>query len=284
MAACSDAAKKVFALADDLRPGTSNQCFFGSEEELKRTEVTQPCLFTVELAAAAALEEAGIRADMVAGFSLGELAALAWSGAVDLADGLRLVQRRGALMQQAAEENPAFMAAVVKLGNEAVEAVCSRFDGVYPVNYNCPGQVTVAGTKERFAEFSKAVKAAGGRALPLKVSGGFHSPFMNDAAEGFRAELEGVNVGKPNMTLYSNCTGAPYGGEIQELLVKQICSPVQWERIVRDMIENEVDTFIEAGPGSTLCGLIGRIDPKVKCFAVGGEAGLKKCVEEVLGC
>ena len=160
LAQCSPAAAKIFAELDALRPGTSQQCFAGTEEELKETKNTQPCMFAVELASAAALAEGGLRADMTAGFSLGEIAALTYSGAVDLATGFHLVCRRGELMQEAAEAQPTAMAAVLKLSNEDVEKVCAQFDQVYPVNYNCPGQVSVACAKEQLAPFSAAVKAA----------------------------------------------------------------------------------------------------------------------------
>ena len=181
LAELSPAAAGVFRMADAIRPGTSDQCFGGSEELLRETKITQPCMFTVELAAAAALSEAGVNADMVAGFSLGELAALTYAKVVDESTTFSLVCRRGELMQEAAQQVSASMAAVVRLDNKTIESICGQFEGVYPVNYNCPGQVTVAGLSEKMAEFSAAVKAAGGRAIPLKVSGGFHSPFMAKA-------------------------------------------------------------------------------------------------------
>lgn len=284
LAECSPAAAEVFRLADGLRPGTSAQCFTGPEEALRETANTQPCLFAVELAAAAALAEAGIHPDMAAGFSLGELAALTVTGAADFATGFSLVCRRGALMQQAAEEHPAAMAAVVRLDSETVERLCAGFDGVYPVNYNCPGQVAVAGEQEQMAPFSAAVKAAGGRAIPLKVSGGFHSPFMAGAAEQFGALLEEAVLRQPELPIYANCTGLPYGPEPRPLLARQICSPVRWEAIVRHMIAAGADTFVEAGPGSTLCGLISKIDKNVRVFPVSDRKSLEKCIAEVAKC
>ena len=281
---CSPAAAEVFRLADALRPGTLAQCFDGPEAALRETANTQPCLFTVELAATASLREAGIHPDMAAGFSLGELAALTVTGAADFTTGFSLVCRRGALMQQTAEEHPAAMAAVVRLDNETVERLCAGFDGVYPVNYNCPGQVAVAGKPEQMAAFSAAVKAAGGRAIPLKVSGGFHSPFMARAAEQFAAILETAALRQPEIPLYSNCTGLPYGSELRPLLAKQICSPVRWEAIVRHMIAAGADTFVEAGPGGTLCGLISKIDKNVRVFPVSDRESLEHCIAEVAKC
>lgn len=284
LAQCSKAAAEIFEQVDALRPGTSAQCFSGTEEELKETRNTQPCMFAVELAAAAALAEGGLKADMAAGFSLGEIGALTYTGAVDFETGFHLVCRRGELMQEAAEEQPTAMAAVLKLSNEAVEEVCTQFDQVYPVNYNCPGQVSVACAKEQLAPFSAAVKAAGGRALPLKVRGGFHSPFMASASQGFAQVLAECPVGQPELPLYSNLTGQVYAGDPKDLLARQISSPVRWETIVRNMIAAGADTFIELGPGQTLCGLIGKIDANVKTYALSTQEDLAKILEEVKGC
>lgn len=284
LARCSPGAGEVFAKVDSLRPGTSEQCFQGSDEELKNTANTQPCMFAVELAAAAALEERGIRGDMTAGFSLGELAALTYSQAADLETGFRLVCRRGELMARDAQANPSTMAAVLKLDHWQVEGVCAQFEEVYPVNYNCPGQVSVAFRKEDQAPFSAAVKAAGGRALPLKVQGGFHSPFMAQAAKDFAGALAEAELKSPAIPLYSNYTGEVYHGDPRELLAQQIKNPVRWETIVRNMISAGADTFLELGPGRTLCGLIEKIDPSVRVFPLETQADLETIVKEVAGC
>lgn len=280
----SPAAAGVFDLADSIRPGTSGQCFCGTDAELKETKITQPCLWAVEMAAAAALTEAGIRADVTAGFSLGELSALSYASVVDASTCFQLVCQRGSLMQTAAEAVDTAMAAVVKLPNETVEELCSRFDGVYPVNYNCPGQIVVAGLKSSMAAFSAAVREAKGRALPLKVSGGFHSPFMADAGTAFGQLLDDVQFSEPAIPLYSNLTGLPYTDDTKQLLQKQICSPVRWEAIVRHMIGQGVDTFIEVGPGNVLQGLIRRIDPNVKVFGVSDAESLEMAIKEVKSC
>lgn len=284
LAQISPAAADIFRQADRLRPGTAETCFSGTEEELRQTAITQPCLFTVELAAAAALREAGIDAELAAGFSLGEMAALSYGSVVDFSTTFRLVCRRGALMQEAAERQETAMAAVVKLPNETVEALCARFDGVYPVNYNCPGQVTVAMKRELLAPFSAAVREAGGRALPLKVSGGFHSPFMQEAAGAFRRELDGAALKAPAIPVYANRTALPYAGEIRDTLALQICSPVRWEETVRNMIGFGADTFIEVGPGNVLQGLIRKIDPTVRVLGVSDRASLEKTIQEVKQC
>lgn len=280
----SIAAANVFRMADQIRPGTSAQCFGGTEAELKETGITQPCLWTVEMAAAAALQEAGIRADLTAGFSLGELAALSYAHIVDASTCFKLVCQRGQLMQEAADAVDTSMAAVVKLSNETVEKLCARFEGVYPVNYNCPGQVTVAGLKSSMDAFSAAVKEARGRALPLKVSGGFHSPFMAEASARFGTLLEDVEFSGPSIPLYSNLTGLPYDGDGKQLLKEQICSPVRWEAIIRHMISQGADTFIEVGPGNVLQGLIRKIDQNVLVFGVCDPETLKNTIEEVRKC
>lgn len=265
----SHAAKAVFDSCEAIRPGTIAQCFEGTDEELKETVNTQPCMYAIELAAAEALREAGITADFAAGFSLGEIAALAYSDAVSVEDGFRIVCERARLMQAAAEKCETSMAAVVKLPADKVEELCAEHDQVYPVNYNCPGQIACAGLASSMAEFSAAVKAAGGRALPLKVRGGFHSPFMAEASEGFASVLRGFEIAEPKMPLYSNRTGLPYeAGKIREGLAAQISSPVRWEDTVRHMIGEGAELFIEIGPGTTLSGLISKTDTSAKTCAV----------------
>lgn len=221
---------------------------------------------------------------MAAGFSLGELSAFFYAQVVDLSTSFHMVCRRGELMQKAAEAVDTAMVAVVRLDNETIERICGEFDGVYPVNFNCPGQVTVALLKEKLADFSAAVKAVGGRAIPLKVSGGFHSPFMAQAAEAFGSILEDIPFQEPKLPLYSNCTGLPYDDQIKTLLSRQICSPVRWEAIIRHMIAQGADTFVEVGPGSVLSGLISKIDRNVRTFQVSDKESLDKCVREVTIC
>lgn len=271
-------AAEVFSLCDSLREGTSRQCFEGSEDELKETKNTQPCLFAVEMAAFKVLQEKGIKPDMVAGFSLGEVVALTAAEKLTLEDGFKLVCKRGELMQSAAEKFDTSMAAVVKLTNEKVEELCSAYSQVYPVNYNCPGQVSVAGLTEQMPQFSADVKAAGGRAIPLKVKGAFHSPFMNGAAESFAEVLEGVTFAKGETQVYSDVTAQPYEGDERELLSKQICSPVKFEKIVRNMIEQGADTFVEIGPGKTLINMIKKISADVKTYCT---AEMETLIDEV---
>lgn len=279
---CSAAAKAVFDLCDSIRPGTSQQCFNGTKEELTVTANTQPDMFAVEVAAAKALLEAGIVPDALAGFSLGEISALAFSGAVSLEDGFRLVCQRGQLMQDASNAVDSAMVAVVKLPPEKVEELAGQFDQVYPVNYNSPAQTVCAGLSASMEGFKAAVKEAGGRALPLKVSGAFHSPFMATAAEGLKQVLAPMSFGTPSYPLYSNVTAMPYEqGQFQDLLSRQVVSPVRWQTIVENMIAAGVDTFIEVGPGKTLTGLIGKINSDVKTLNVEDAESLRHTIEEV---
>lgn len=308
------AAAKVYEICDSIRPGTSRQCFEGTDEELKETKNTQPCLFATELATAAALtsqidpaaaaaltcpsgpsgpsavkacpsEATAVKAcpsaatavksgpDAVAGFSLGEVAAAAFSGIFSLETGFRLVCRRGELMQQEADKFDTAMAAVVKLNEQQVRNLCDQFSGIYPVNFNCPGQITVSGLSSQMPGFFAKVKEAGGRALPLKVKGAFHSPFMEEAARSFREELSRAEIRSMTIPLYSNVTARLYDGDVAGLLSRQIASPVQWEKIIRNMIADGFDTFIEIGPGRTLTNIIKKTDPSVRAVTAAEYMG-----------
>lgn len=259
----SPAAHKLFNVAETKRPGTLHQCFDGTKEELIQTSNTQPCVFCVDLAAARALEEAGVHADGAAGFSLGEVAALTFADAFsDDVAGFSLVTERGRLMQKANEENPGSMVAVLKLSNEQVEKICADFPHLYPVNYNCPGQLVVAGIQAEIPPFCDAVAAADGRAKPLTVGGGFHSPLMQKASESFEVLLEQAGMCLPTLPVYANYTAKPYQGPLTNLLARQIKNPVRWQQTVEQMIADGFATFIEVGPGKTLSGLVKRIAPQ----------------------
>ena len=274
----SPAAKAVFDMADSIREGTSAQCFEGAAEELNRTVNTQPCVFTADLAAAYAVKEAGIVPDCVAGFSLGEIAALAYAGILTDEEAFRLVCKRGELMDKAAKENPGAMVAVMKMPPAQVEEVCAGFDKTYPVNYNSPAQTVVATTSESADAFCEAVKAAGGRAKQLPVSGAFHSPFMADAAAGLADYMKDVDFKEPALPIYSDYTAKPYEGDYKELVRAQVENPVRWQTIVENMIAEGVDTFIEVGVGKTLAGLIKRIDENVAAFKAETPEDIAKIV------
>ena len=280
--ACAEA-RRVFDLFDRIRPGTSLQCFEGPDQLLSETVNTQPCLYAVESAAAAVLEARGVRAAMAAGFSLGEVTAVAYCGGLDPETGFRLVSLRGQLMQEDAEANPSAMAAVLKLDEQAVVSLC-REHGVYPVNFNCPGQISVSGSTEAMASFSAAVKAAGGRALPLKVRGGFHSPFMERASVRFGETLRRTSFAPFRIPLFANLTAEPYGDDPAGTLSAQICHPVLWERTVRNMAAAGADTFIELGPGKTLCGLIQKTEPSVRTFCASSPEEIETICREAASC
>lgn len=255
----SGAAEKVFRLADSIRPGTSRQCFTAAKEELGQTVNTQPCVYAVDLAAAEALREAGVRPDVLAGFSLGEIAALTFSGVFRPEDGFAFVCRRGRYMDEAARERESGMLAVLKLPDVKVEELCGKYPDVFPVNYNCPGQLVAAGDKGEIAQLRKDVSEAGGRAVPLAVSGAFHSPFMDSAAQKVAADLAKVSLHAPQIPVYSDNTAEFYpdaSDSIRANLQNQVNHPVHWRRIIEKMGAQGVDSFIEVGPGKTLSGLV----------------------------
>lgn len=262
------AAAQVFKMCDGIRPGTSRQCFEGSQEELTETANTQPCLFAMELAAARALIDMGVTPAAAAGFSLGEVTAAAVCGILDDETGFKLVCRRGELMQREAEKFDTSMYAIVKLPPEKVEELCAGHQNVYPVNYNCPGQISVSGLSQEMPALCNEVKEAGGRAIPIKVKGAFHSPFMESAAEDFYKELQKADIKDMSIPLYSDMTALRYSQNAAELLSRQICSPVKWESLIRNMIADGIDTFIEIGPGRTLTNMIKKIDAQVKAYSL----------------
>lgn len=280
----SGAAAALFKKADEVRLGTSRQCFEADAGELAETKNTQPCIFTVDLAIAAALAEKGIKADYTAGFSLGELAALTYAKAFDFENGLKLVSKRGELMQAASEKYDTGMAAVLKLSDEKIEELAAKYDKVYPVNFNCDGNVTVAADKGQLAAFAEDVKAERGLARILKVSGGFHSPYMAEAAEGFAEVLRDAEIGEVEIPVYANRTAQVYEGDYRKLLEEQIINPVRWKNLIQNLIAEGVDTFIELGPGKALTSMITRISGNVTALNVSDVESLEKTLERMSGC
>ena len=253
--------REIFDMAEKFRPGITKICFEGTPDDLKKTENTQPCLYLAELAAANSLLRAGIKPDALAGFSLGEIVALAVGGAYSYDVGFEIVCRRGELMAKCSEKFETGMFAVLKLSNEEVERICSLHSDVYPVNYNCPGQVTVAGLKTALDAAKADFTAAGAKVIPLAVSGGFHSAFMDEAAEKFREFLAGRDVGLIEIPVWANCNAEPYGDDVWSLMETQINHPVRFEQIIRNMANTGVDTFIEVGPGQALSKFVKKIIP-----------------------
>ena len=279
----NETVKKLFHDAECLREGTLKQCFEGTAEELKETQNTQPCLYLADLAAAIALSEAGITPDGVAGFSLGEIPALAFAGAYSHLDGFQIACARGNIMAKAAAEHPASMLAVMKLENKKVEEICKQFRQVYPVNYNGPGQLVVAGAKEEMDDFNKAIREAGGRGMTVAVGGGFHSPFMDEASSEFAEEAKNFELKQPEITVYSNYTTEPYSENVLELMTNQINHSLRWQESIERMAADGFDTFIEVGVGDTLKKLIKRILPEARVYSVSNMEEVQK-VKEELGC
>ncbi|MBR2176664.1 MAG: ACP S-malonyltransferase [Clostridia bacterium] len=270
----SAAAKAVFDLAESIRPGTIKQCFEGTKEELAVTINTQPCVFAADLAAAAAVAEKGIKPDYVAGFSLGEIAALAFSGILSYEEAFKLVCKRAEYMDKAAKAEKGAMAAVLKLTPEKVEEICGGFAKAYPVNYNSPAQTVVAASEEEIDALCAKVKEEKGKAVRLAVSGAFHSPFMKTASEELAAYLESVELSEPAIPVYSNFTAQPYEGDYKALIAAQVQNPVRWQKTVENLIAEGADRFIEVGVGKTLTGLIKKINADVEAINIENKEGL----------
>lgn len=276
-------ARETFDEIEKIRENTINQCFNGESSELAITKNTQPCIFAVEMALAYALKKEGIEPDMLGGFSLGEVTALTFADVFSFTDGVKFICKRAKYMQEANEKSNAGMVATLKLDDEAVETIAKQFKNIFPVNYNSPGQVVVAGDKDELGEFTKAVKEFGGSSIPLKVSGGFHSPYMEDASKNILNELTNVKINKSKYPVYSNYLGTIYPENVKETISTQVKSPVLWRKIVNDMIENGVDTFIEIGPGKVLSGLIKRINSDVNIYNVEDSKTLEDTVNALKG-
>ena len=239
--------------------------FRGSEEDLRKTEVTQPAIFIHSLAALKATNAIG--ATMVAGHSLGEFSALVANGVLSFEDGLLLVAERAKAMQQACDERPSSMAAVLGLEDEVVENICRETEGtVVPANYNCPGQLVISGETAAVEAACEKLKAAGAkRALMLPVNGAFHSPLMQSAQDRLQQAIENTKFRKSTIPVYQNITTTAVSDpdEIKKNLIAQLTGPVKWTQSVRNMIKDGARQFVEVGPGKTLQGLIKKIDGEV---------------------
>ena len=239
--------------------------FKGTEEDLKKTEVTQPSIFIHSVAALKTIN--GIGSEMVAGHSLGEFSALVANGVLSFDDGLKLVAARANAMQEACDANPSSMAAILGLADEKVEEICALIDGiVVPANYNCPGQLVISGETAAVELACEKMKEAGAkRALMLAVNGAFHSPLMQPAQEKLAAAIEQTKFRTPMIPVYQNIVTKAVTDqeEIKQNLIKQLTGPVKWTQSVQNMIKDGADTFIEVGPGKTLQGLIKKINSEV---------------------
>lgn len=269
-------ARAVFEEADELLGvGLSRLCFEGPAEELTATVNAQPAILVHSIAAWRALGGVDGVA-YAAGHSLGEFSAWVAAGGLSFADGLRTVRLRGELMYRGGQERPGTMAAILGLEDTELERVCaeaSGADGVcVPANYNAPGQIVVSGDAVAVERCMAAAKEAGARrALPLNVSGAFHSPLMEVAAPGLAERLADVSFEEPAFPVVSNVTAGPVtdGAEARNLLVRQLTSPVRWTACMQTMLAAGVRRFVEVGPGNVLAGLLKRIDREAECRSIG---------------
>jgi len=259
------AAREWFEKADAiLGYELSRICFEGPEETLTRTEHAQPAIYLTGWIAFRLLSEAApdLEWDAAAGLSLGEFTALAAAGVFSFEDGLRLVRRRGELMQAACERNPGAMAAVIGLDEAATAAACAAH-GAQIANLNCPGQIVISGEARKVAAACEAAKAQGARRVaPLQVAGAYHSDLMRPAQPGLDKALASVPINLPAKPVLSNVTARPHGApsDIHRRLVDQLVSPVRWEESMRRLLAEGFDLFIELGPGAVLSGFMKRID------------------------
>jgi [acyl-carrier-protein] S-malonyltransferase len=252
-------------------------CFEGPADELDLTVNSQPALYVTSLAALEMLRadspDVVLACEMTAGLSLGEYTALVFAGAITFDDGLRLVQRRGAAMQEAADATPSGMISSLLLKTEQVEAVCeeARSAGLLEIaNYLCPGNIVLSGDNAACERAVELIDEAGGRAVPLAVAGAFHTEIMQPADARLAEVLAGVPLKKPEIPTVSNVDARPHDDpdEIRELLVRQVVSPVLWEDSIRHMLDAGVDEFYEIGPGRVLRGLLKRINRKLPCTTI----------------
>ena len=276
-------AKEIYEEADDtLRFSIKNICFQGPEERLRLTENTQPAILTTSIVAHKVLQlEKGIEPKLMAGHSLGEYSALVVSGALSFSDAVRIVHLRGKFMQEAVPVGEGSMAAILGMEKREVERICEEVasgEVLSPANFNCPGQITIAGHSKAVDRAIERVKQEGKRAVLLPVSAPFHSPLMKPAGERLEKALEGISVGKLKIPVVTNVEAEINSSEerVKPLLVAQVSSPVRWEESMRKMLGEGIERMIEVGPGKVLTGLLKRIDPKIETGNIEDLQTLKK--------
>jgi len=266
------AAREMFEQANELLGFRITDIMFsGTDEELRKTRVTQPAIFLHSVILTAVAADVFAPA-MVAGHSLGEFSALVAAGALTLEEGLSLVAGRAMAMQHACEINPSTMAAVIGMDDAVVEEVCALQGGtVVAANYNSPGQIVISGTLEGVAQATEELKRRGGRRIiPLSVSGGFHSPSMEPARQELEEAIRNAHFRKPLCPVYQNVTGLPATGpdEVRINLIAQLTSPVRWTQTIQRMVADGATEFIEAGPGTVLQGLVRKINPDISVSSI----------------
>lgn len=283
--------REIFAKADEvLGYSIKEMCFAGPEEALRETANTQPAILTASVACYEVLKELGHTPDVVAGHSLGEYSALVAAGAISFEDAVLLVHKRGAFMQEAVPLGEGGMAAIIALPREQVVEICAKVSAehgiVQAVNFNCPGQIVIAGTAQAVAIAAEQMKEAGAkRAVMLPVSAPFHSELMEPAALKLKAELDKIKVCDIEIPVVANINGklVQKADEIKESLVKQAASPVLWEDCMQTMVEFGATRFVEVGPGKVLSGFTRRIDRSLKSNNVEDMTSLQKTVDSMKG-
>ena len=280
----SASAREVFDQAESLLGLDMKKLCFEENDELNITEYTQIALLTACMAMERVVCEQGVAPQVTAGLSLGEYCAIVSAGGMELSDAMRLVRKRGILMQEAVPAGQGSMAAVLGMDGPSIEKVLEGREGVWIANYNCPGQIVITGYKTPVEEASKALQEAGAkRVLPLNVSGPFHSPLMQPAGEGLKEIFVGMKMSPLKVPYVTNVT-AEYVDDIaqtEELLIRQVSSSVRWQQSVEKMIAAGVDTFVEIGPGRTLNGFLRKIDRQVKGYNIRTWEEMQKVCEEL---
>jgi [acyl-carrier-protein] S-malonyltransferase len=280
-----DVADAVPAARDVFRRGSEASgldlerlCFHAPAEELVDTAVQQPALVATSLAMLAAIRDRGIEPDFVIGHSVGEFAAIAAAGSITVEDALALVRERGIAMAEAAAQHPGSMAAILGLEDEVVETLCRQILGVWPANYNCPGQIVVSGENLAVDEcIERAQEEGARRTVKLKVSGAFHSPLVARAADRLRPAIEKVRFQEPVAPFMSTVTARLESAQrMAPLLVDQLTAPVRFTQAASELMRDGVKTFVEVGPGNVLSGLVRRIDRGVKAVSVSNLSQLDK--------
>ena len=280
-------ARDIFGRAGEvLGLDLAGVCTTGNDTLLTRTDIAQPALLTTCVAWLAAVRSRGLDAAVLAGHSLGEFTAWVGSGAIEFEAALRLVRRRSELMAEAAQRNPGGMTAVIGLPDDRVIEICTQAESigaVVPANFNSPGQLVVSGTPDALDRVAQLATAAGGRAMPLRVAGAFHSPLMDDAAREFSRLVAAAAIADPRIPVVANVSAEPVtdADSVRSAISRQMTSPVLWTDSVRRMVADGVSLFLEVGPGKVLTNLIQRISTDARTVAVGSLDALETLSQEV---
>lgn len=278
-----DDSKKVFDEADDVLDIELKKICFEENDDINKTEYTQPAMVAAEVAIYEHLKNAGLKADVFAGLSLGEYSALVAAGAMTLTDGIKTVRRRGILMQNEVPLGMGGMAAVIAMDADKIAEICENTPGkVQIANYNCPGQIVISGEAEAVKAASAALAEAGAkRVIPLNVSGPFHSQMLVPAGEKLYDFLQDIDVAEGFAPYYCNADAEEItdAAKVKELLKRQVYSSVRWQQTIENMIADGVDTFIEVGPGKTLTGFMKKINREVKSINIATIDDLAKLEE-----